>query len=139
MKILVMGLPGAGKTHLAERLSKFLGCAWYNADKVREMANDWDFSPEGRLRQAKRMKLIANFESDNGRTVICDFVCPTKNTRTMFSPDLTFWVDTLEQGRFEDTNKIFEKPTNADFHITHYLNDKDIESIGSHLKETYNV
>jgi adenylylsulfate kinase len=139
MKILVMGLPGAGKTHLAERLSKFLGCAWYNADKVREMANDWDFSPEGRLRQANRMKLIANFESDNGRTVICDFVCPTKDTRTMFSPDLIFWVDTLEQGRFEDTNKMFEKPTNADFHITHYLSDKDIKSIGSHLKETYNV
>ena len=139
MKILVMGLPGAGKTHLAERLSKFLGCAWYNADKVREMANDWDFSPEGRLRQANRMKSIANFESDNGRTVICDFVCPTKDTRTMFSPDLIFWVDTLEQGRFEDTNKMFEKPTNADFHITHYLSDKDIKSIGSYLKETYNV
>ena len=65
MKILVMGLPGAGKTHLAERLQKVLNCAWYNADKVREMANDWDFSPEGRVRQANRMRTFADFESSN--------------------------------------------------------------------------
>ena len=74
MKILVMGLPGAGKTWLAERLQKTLKCAWYNADKVREMANDWDFSPEGRVRQANRMKTFADFEKQNNRFVICDFI-----------------------------------------------------------------
>ena len=54
MKILIMGLPGSGKTYLAERLQPLLEAAWYNADKVREMANDWDFSPEGRIRQSMR-------------------------------------------------------------------------------------
>ena len=36
MKILICGLPGAGKTWLAERLIKVIdNCAWYNADVVR--------------------------------------------------------------------------------------------------------
>ena len=86
MKILVMGLPGAGKTWLSERLQKYLGSAWYNADKVREMANDWDFSPEGRVRQANRMKTFADYEKSHGRYVICDFVCPTRQTRDTFNP-----------------------------------------------------
>ena len=73
-----MGLPGAGKTWLSERLQKHLECAWYNADKVRQMANDWDFSPEGRVRQANRMRTFADFEKQNNRFVICDFVCPTR-------------------------------------------------------------
>ena len=71
-----MGLPGSGKTYLAQRLQPLLGAAWFNADKVREMANDWDFSPEGRTRQSLRMKSLADFESANSRIVICDFICP---------------------------------------------------------------
>jgi adenylylsulfate kinase len=60
MKILIMGLPGAGKTWLAERLQKHLNdCAWYNADEVRKMANDWEFSEEARIRQARRMRNLA--------------------------------------------------------------------------------
>tara|TARA_B110000046_G_scaffold132693_1_gene139142 strand:- start:30 stop:425 length:396 start_codon:yes stop_codon:yes gene_type:complete len=113
-----MGLPGSGKTYLAERLQPLLNAAWYNADKVREMANDWDFSLEGRIRQSKRMRTFADFEKSNNRVVICDFVCPTKNTQDNFDPDIIIWMNTIESGRYEDTNKIFEKPEKVDFHIT---------------------
>ena len=83
-----MGLPGSGKTWLAERLMKLLdNCAWYNADVIRGAANDWDFSPEGRLRQANRMKTFADFEVSNGRTVICDFVAPVPAAREQFDAD----------------------------------------------------
>tara|TARA_B110000027_G_C16081451_1_gene283828 strand:+ start:955 stop:1350 length:396 start_codon:yes stop_codon:yes gene_type:complete len=113
-----MGLPGSGKTYLAERLQPLLNAAWYNADKVREMANDWDFSLEGRIRQSKRMRTFADFEKSNNRVVICDFVCPTKNTQDNFDPDIIIWMNTIESGRYEDTNKIFEKPEKVNFHIT---------------------
>ena len=86
-----MGLPGSGKTYLAERLVPILNAAWYNADKLREMANDWDFSDEGRRRQSRRMRTFADFEKDNDRYVVCDFVCPTKETRENFDADIVIW------------------------------------------------
>ena len=136
MKILIFGLPGAGKTWLAQRLyQKFDNCAWYNADKIREMANDWDFTPEGRLRQATRMKNIADFEKANNRWVICDFVCPTAHTRDIFDPDIRIWVDTISEGRFEDTNKIFEIPMTFDHHVNHWYNDSEIDSLAETIKE----
>ena len=106
-----MGLPGSGKTYLAKRMQPILKAAWYNADIVREMANDWDFSPEGRIRQSLRMKNLANFEKSQGRIVICDFVCPTSETKKNFNPDITIWMNTIKSGRYEDTNKMFEKPS----------------------------
>jgi len=129
MKILIFGLPGAGKTWLAERLQRELRCAWYNADEVRKMANDWEFSLEARMRQANRMRNIADYEKENGRDVICDFVCPTEDTRTAFDADITVWVDTINEGRFEDTNKTFERPNKADvdFHVTKHLSEEDGE------------
>lgn len=129
MKILVMGLPGAGKTWLSERLQQHLECAWYNADKVREMANDWDFSPEGRNRQSNRMRTIADYEKSQGRTVICDFVCPTKQTRADFDADITIWMDTIAEGRFEDTNKMFETPKNITFRVDKRLNDAGVKEL----------
>ena len=117
MKILIMGLPGSGKTYLAERMQPILKAAWYNADKVREMANDWDFSPDGRIRQSLRMKSLADFEKKHGRIVICDFVCPTFETKNNFDPDITIWMVTIKSGRYEDTNKMFEKPENVDFKV----------------------
>ena len=120
MKVLVMGLPGSGKTYLSERLVPLINAAWYNADKVREMANDWDFSSEGRVRQSKRMRVFADFEKEHGRFVVCDFVCPTKETRKNFDPDIVIWMDTIKKGRFEDTNKIFQSPGKVDFHISEW-------------------
>ena len=120
MKVLVMGLPGSGKTYLSERLVPLIDAAWYNADKVREMANDWDFSSEGRVRQSKRMRVFADFEKEHGRFVVCDFVCPTKETRKNFDPDIVIWMDTINKGRFEDTNKIFQSPSKVDFHISEW-------------------
>jgi adenylylsulfate kinase len=109
-----------------------LNAAWYNADKVREMANDWDFSLEGRIRQSKRMRTFADFEKSNNRVVICDFVCPTKNTQDNFDPDIIIWMNTIESGRYEDTNKIFEKPEKVDFHIT-TLSDQNHITIAEEL------
>ena len=132
MKILIMGLPGSGKTYLAERMQPILKSAWYNADKVREMANDWDFSPEGRIRQSLRMKSLADFEKKHGRIVICDFVCPTLETKNNFDPDITIWMDTIKSGRYEDTNKMFEKPENIDFKVTE-MNDTNHHTIAEEI------
>ena len=132
MKILIMGLPGSGKTYLAERMQPILKAAWYNADKVREMANDWDFSPNGRIRQSLRMKSLADFEKKHGRIVICDFVCPTSETKNNFDPDITIWMNTIKSGRYEDTNKMFEKPENVDFKVTE-MNDTNHHTIAEEI------
>ena len=135
-KILIMGLSGSGKTFLSKLLQKELSCAWYNADNLREMADDWDFSNEGRERQSFRMKVLADFEKENGRFVICDFVCPTSDTRENFQADITIWMDTITEGRFEDTNNIFVKPKKVDFHITEW-NEKNHINIAHDIKEKY--
>ena len=134
-KILIMGLPGAGKTWLAKRLKKDLNCAHYNADSIREDANDWDFSEEGRYRQALRMKNIADFEKSQGRTVICDFVCPTNELRYIFNPDVLVFVDTVKEGRFEDTNRLFERPnpSSVDFRVETKAADVNADAIVKYI------
>ena len=117
MKILIMGLPGAGKTTLASKLVPMIKAKWLNADEVRKKANDWDFSEEGIKRQAKRMSDLADEYIKEGHRVIADFFCPTPKAREIFNPDYLVWVDTVEKGRFEDTNKIFEKPKKYDFRV----------------------
>ena len=118
MKILIMGLSGSGKTFLSKLLQKELSCAWYNDDNLREMANDWDFSNEGRKRQSFRMKALADFEKANGRLVICDFICPTKEVRKIFNPDYCIWMDTIKESNYKDTDKIFEEPEKFDLKIS---------------------
>ena len=117
-KILIMGLPGSGKTTLASELVPLLKAKWINNDKVRRAVNDWDFSEEGRSRQAKRMADLAEKEKREGNYVVCDFICPTPKARELFNADFIIWVDTIKKGRFDDTNAMFVKPEKFDFHVT---------------------
>tara|TARA_B100002051_G_C16604170_1_gene569673 strand:+ start:32 stop:457 length:426 start_codon:yes stop_codon:yes gene_type:complete len=117
-KFLVMGLPGAGKTTLADKLATKIPSVRINADEIRKRYNDWDFSKEGRIRQAKRMRDLSDKEISTGKNVITDFVCPTDKTRDDFNAHYVIWVDTIKQGRFEDTNKIFEPPKNFFLKVT---------------------
>jgi len=118
MKILVMGLPGAGKTTLASKLVPLINAKWLNADKVRREANDWDFSQEARKRQAKRMADFAEKYKKEGHFVVADFICPTPEARKLFNPDYVVWVDTINKGKFEDTNEMFVKPEKYNFKVT---------------------
>ena len=116
--ILIMGLPGAGKTTLANELDKLIKSKRLNADEVRKAANDWDFSEEGRKRQSKRMADAAIKLKNDGNNVIADFICPTPEARNLFPADYIVWVDTIKKGRFEDTNQMFVKPEKYDCHVT---------------------
>ena len=116
--ILIMGLPGSGKTTLASELVPLLKAKWINADEVRKEANDWDFSAEGRTRQAKRMWTKAQEYKNQGNHVVADFICPTPAARALFPADFIIWVDTIKEGRFDDTNKMFIKPDKYNFHVT---------------------
>ena len=120
MKILIMGLPGSGKTTLASKLVPLLNAKWINNDEARKAANDWDFSEEGRIRQAKRMADLAEKYKKEGRYnyLVTDYICPIPKTRELFNADYVVWVDTINKGRFEDTNKMFVKPEKFDFQVT---------------------
>lgn len=126
-----MGLPESGKTTLAKKLVELLNCTWYNADEVRKLHNDWDFSTEGRLRQAKRMHDLSSNINGN---VVCDFVAPTEQIRSIYNADLIVWMDTIEKSRFEDTNLIFENPTRYDFRIHEKNSDKWSKIIFNYIK-----
>ena len=113
MNILIYGLPTSGKTTFAEKLVKKVGTSvirHLNADKVRESFGDWEFTPEGRQRQALRMSAIAKMNSVDGFNSIVDFVCPFNAYREMPIWDMTIWVNTICESPYEDTNKIFEEP-----------------------------
>ena len=158
-RILIMGLPGAGKTFLAQALKTYLetngdlykinpnrllnyeaiptpsmlrvGVDWFNADDVRKKFNDWDFSKEGRIRQSLRMFQFAL--ECSGEYVICDFVAPLVEMRNNFKADWTIWVDTIDSGRYEDTNKAFIPPDVYDFRVTEQNAGKWAEFIGEHI------
>ena len=158
-RILIMGLPGAGKTYLAQALKKYLetngdlmkinpqrvltyegipgpgfmkvGVDWFNADDIRKKYNDWDFSNEGRIRQSLRMFQFAI--ECTGEFVICDFVAPLVEMRNNFKADWTIWVDTIKEGRYEDTNRAFVPPEQYDFRVTEQNCEKWAEFIGDHI------
>jgi hypothetical protein len=152
-RILIMGLPGSGKTYFAERLKKYIEqhgetknlasaemlpitdfnatVTWFNADDVRRKYNDWDFSKEGRIRQSLRMLEFAL--ASNTDYVICDFVAPLIEMRNNFKADWTIWMDTIDAGRYEDTNKAFVPPSVYDFRITEQNAERWVEFVGDHI------
>ena len=110
-----MGLPGSGKTFLAKRFSKLINAEWLNADKIRGINNDWDFSHQGILRQVKRMKELA--DNSKKKYVVADFVCPLKIQIKIFKPNIIVWMDTIKKGRYPSMNKMFKKPEKYNLRI----------------------
>jgi adenylylsulfate kinase len=123
MKILIFGLPGSGKSTLAAPFADLIGGVWINADAVRKQYDDWDFTTEGRMRQAMRMKFLADGVVMAGKIAVADFVCPTEAARLEFAPDYTVWMDTIKEGRFADTNKMFEAPIKYNYHVSEWFTD----------------
>lgn len=115
-RILIMGLPGSGKTTLAKLVASELKADWFNADKIRGIYKDWDFSKEGIIRQVKRMKLLA--DQSKNKIVVADFVCPLKQQMDIFKPHYVVWMDTIKKGRYPSMNKIFKIPKRFDLKVT---------------------
>ena len=129
-----MGLPGSGKTTLAEQLQRKLKCVWFNADEIRNHINrDLGFTDEDRIEHATRMSRLCDIVLRADRYVIADFVCPTKDTRRAFNADFTIWLDTIDAGRFEDTNNVFDRPGYV--HLTVNDWDYDINDIVKFIRQ----
>lgn len=127
-----MGLPGSGKTFLATQLKNHIDADWLNADEVRKLYDDWDFSIEGRIRQSERMRDLAL--TSTREYVIADFIAPLVKMREIFAADFIIWMDTIRSGRFQDTNKLFVNPTTYDIRITD-LN-YNIDEIVNQIRKT---
>lgn len=130
-RILIMGLPGAGKTTLARALADKIDAMWFNADDVRKQYNDWDFSHDGRIRQSHRMRDLA--DDSHAKFVICDFVAPLNEMRTVYNADYTIWMDTIQQSRFADTDTMFVPPTSFEYNLRITNFDYNIDDIAKEL------
>ena len=118
-KILIMGLPGSGKTTLAKELAPMIGAVHLNADEIRDNINvDLGFSEADRIEQAHRMGLLADIINRAGYPAIADFICPTDATRLVYEADYVIWCDRVQESRFVDTNALFMKPRIYNIHVT---------------------
>ena len=136
-KILIMGLPGSGKTTLAEMLVSKLGAAWFNADAVRQdIYSELGFNYDDRIKHAERMGKLCDWAKIGGGYVVADFVCPVQEARKAFNADFTIWVDRIQEGRYEDTNKMFEKPLNYDLRLIDGTPEEWTTQVLNKLKET---
>jgi adenylylsulfate kinase len=124
MKILIMGLPDSGKTWLGERMSKHFNIPFWDADVVRKIYNDWDFSSRGRERQSLRMRKLAEIEPIS----ISAFICPLPGYIRNFFPDKLIWMDTVKECQYEDTNKLFKPPQKYDVRITKWIDENQLFS-----------
>ena len=123
MKILIFGLPGSGKTTLAKPFAELIGGVHINGDDVRKHYEDSDFSIAGRIKQAERMRHLADGVVMAGKVAIIDFVCPLELTRDKIQADYKVWMDTIEKGRYNDTNIIFQKPESVNYRVDEWFND----------------
>jgi len=123
LKILIFGLPGSGKSTLAKPFAELIGGVWLNADAVRAQYEDWDFSIQGRKRQAQRMRHLADGVVMAGKVAVADFICPMKDAREDFGADFTVWMDTIEEGIYDDTNALFQPPEKVDYHVKEWFTD----------------
>jgi len=139
MRILVYGLPGSGKTYFSKQFKNIMDNVIHiNADEVRTEANDWDFSEEGRKRQLNRMIEKAEYWEKQGFIALCDFVCPTNSYRRAFNADYEVWVNTIEQSKYEDTNKIFEVPyVEPNYIVTEHREDVDASIVAKEILHNY--
>ena len=122
MKILIMGLPGSGKTWLGEKLGKHFGIPYWDGDDVRRIYNDWEFSQRGREQQALRMRRLAEVDSIS----ISGFVCPLPGYRSFFFPDKLIFMDTIKESEYENTNKLFKPPHKYDLRITKWIDENQL-------------
>ena len=136
MRILIMGKDGSGKTTFSKPLAKAINAVHLNADSLRELVQDNNFTNEGRINQAKRMRLLADFEQQaQGKNVICDFICPTEETRAIFDADFVIWMDTVKTSKYENTQSLFTAPKKVDRIFNRYPGDDDITDLTITLKK----
>lgn len=123
MIIQIIGQAGSGKTSLAVELADRVNGIHINADKVRaDLNKDLGFTIEDRIENARRLGALARLLDEQGHIVIVDFICPTQETRDAFGvPNYLIWVNRIKEGRFVDTNKMWEDPKYSDVEILNGL------------------
>jgi hypothetical protein len=118
--VLIMGLSGNGKTTFYNNIKILLKDHLYlNADEIRKIYDDWDFSISGRIRQAHRMKSLS--EKSEYSLVVIDMICPLKEMRNIIKPDIIFFINRKDSSKYPDTDIIFEIPSKDECEILYII------------------